>query len=131
MITFTIKRAGDFTVRTYGPNHCGTTDNLQVRYNLQVVCREGGLDEKGFLFDQTKVQEFFAAIKTTRLSCEEFCYSESRNLFKFILSANPRLKGRIAAFTLELSPAPFAASLTFTFVDDEAVSKAKPKPRAA
>jgi hypothetical protein len=128
MITFTIKRSGDFSVKTFGPNHCGTSENLKVRYNLSVVCLEGSLDQKGFLFDQTKVQIFFDRIKTTHLSCEEFCYTASRKLYTAITTVNP--KAKIAHFELELSPEPFAASLTFTYEADE-VPAAKAAPAEA
>lgn len=106
-----LTRVGQFTVRTFGRFHCGTKDVLKVNYNLKVVCGEGSLDERGFLFDQTKVQALVDTITATSESCEMFCRTIAKAVYKQILTENSACD--ITLFELSLSPEPFQASITF------------------
>ena len=108
---FTIKRSGQFRVSTFGPNHCGTLASLELKYTLEVTCDVSNLDERGFLFDQTRIDEFFKRQSHTELSCEQYALKLSRDLFKQIRAENPKCDPN--KLRLTLSPAPFAAELTF------------------
>lgn len=110
---FTLHRAGDFMLHTFGINHCGTKSHFQVRYDLSVTCTADSLDSRGFLFDQTQVGIWFAQSHTTDLSCEAFTLKCGRELYKLILTQNKDCY--ITRFTLRLSPEPFAADLTFEY----------------
>ena len=107
----TIKRAGEFSVKTYGLTHCGTKTPLKVKYAFTAKCAANMLDSRGFLFDQTKVDLFMQAQTSTALSCEQFAITLSRDLFKQITRENVNCLPDYLALTL--SPEPFAAELTF------------------
>lgn len=114
LATFTLKREGEFIVKTAGDNHCGATDgNLKIYYTLEVRCTADSLDDRGFLFNQMSVKEWFTKQKFTSLSCEAYTVFCGRELYKLIRRENP--KCHIARFTLTLSPAPHEASLTFCY----------------
>lgn len=115
LASFTLKRTGKFSVKTHGNNHCGTSDVLQISYNLEVRCTADSLDHRGFLFDQTKADQWFAAQKFTALSCEQYTVYCGREIYKLIRKENPNC--RIEMFSLTLSPAPHAAELTFCYGD--------------
>lgn len=106
-----LTRVGQFTVRTFGRFHCGTKDVLKVNYNLKVVCGDNSLDTRGFLFDQTKVQALVDSIQATSESCELFCKTVAKAIYKQILTENSACD--ITLFELSLSPEPFQASITF------------------
>src|SRR5678810_918919 len=108
---FTLVRRGDFRVLTLGPNHCGTVPDLAVKYTLQVSCQPDSLDNRGFLFNQVMVKEFFQGLRQTALSCEQLTLWCGRQLFKKIIRENRGCK--IKRFMLTLSPAPYEAELTF------------------
>ena len=113
MATFTLKREGEFSVTTSGVNHCGTTNPLKISYELEVKCSSDSLDGRGFLFDQTKVKQWFASQNHTALSCESYTVFCGRELYKLIRRENP--KCHIQRFTLALSPAPHEAKLIFCY----------------
>ena len=110
--TLTMKRKGDFTVTTYGKNHCGTTEKLDIKYELTVECSVS-LDDRGFLFDQVNVDKFFKQIRMTKLSCEQFSIQCARKLWRLIKDENAGCE--IHDMKLTLSPAPFAASMEFCY----------------
>ena len=107
-----MRRKGDFTVTTYGDNHCGTTEKLNIKYELIVECSVS-LDERGFLFDQINVDKFFKQIRMTKLSCEHFSIQCARKLWRLIKNENRSCQ--IQDMKLLLSPAPFAASMEFCY----------------
>lgn len=123
MTNLTIQRTGEFAVITYGTTHCGTKSPLKVRYQFIARCSASDLDERGFLFDQTRVDAFMQAQTSTRLSCETFAISLARELFKQIRSENGKCNPQY--LSLRLSPEPFAAELTFEW----AAEPAKPTRR--
>jgi hypothetical protein len=105
---FTLTRKGEFTLRTHGQYHCGTLPVMKCRYTFVVQCT--GLDQRGFLFDQTGVQRFFDGVKTSSLSCERFTQASLDHLVRRALAENDRLQ--IQSANLTLSPEPFLAELT-------------------
>lgn len=109
--TLTIKRAGEFQIRTVGTTHCGTKELLKLRYMFTARCPANMLDARGFLFDQTRVDAFMQAQKVTSLSCEQYAIELSRALFRQIVKENPTCLPEY--LSLSLSPEPFAAELTF------------------
>lgn len=110
--SLTMKRTGDFTVQTSGNNPCGITNPLALKYEVSIECSVE-LDKRGFIFDQMTVTKFFAEIKLTDLSCEQFAIQCSRKLFSTIKKENPDCQ--INRMTLSLSPHPFAATMTFLY----------------
>ncbi len=115
--TYRLNRSGDFTVRTTGKNHCGTTDVLAIRYRLLVTCAATALDTRGFLFDQTRIQGWFNAQRETALSCETYASFCARQLYKLIREENPGLVP--TGLELALSPAPYAAEISFCWSANE------------
>lgn len=113
LATFTLKREGEFSITTSGLNHCGTISPLKIYYTLEVRCTADSLDDRGFLFNQVAIKEWFAKQKHTVLSCESYTIFCGRELYKLIRRENP--KCHIARFTLTLSPEPHEASLTFCY----------------
>lgn len=113
MPAYRLNRSGQFTVRTTGPNHCGTTDRLTIRYRLDVGCPASALDSRGFLFDQVQVQTWFDRQTTTALSCEAYAQFCGRELYKVMRMENPNIA--ITHLELALSPEPFAAEITFVW----------------
>lgn len=109
--TYKLRRAGQFTVQTTGPHHCGTTAVLTIKYALKVTCTAKSLDSRGFLFDQTNIDAWFQAQRTTALSCEAYAAHCARALYKLVRAENKGLD--IACIELSLSPAPHAAEITF------------------
>jgi hypothetical protein len=110
--TLTMNRKGAFTIRTFGPNHCGTLPVLDVRYVVEVEC-DAVVDGRGFLFDQLMVDSFFKGIKRSSLSCEKLAMFCAEGLVKAIRRENPGVNVRSVKMTL--SPQPFAAGMTYAW----------------
>jgi hypothetical protein len=108
--TLTIERVGEFKIRAFGPNHCGTLKEMTIRYKMVCVCSHK-LDVRGFLFDQLKVDEFFQTRLNTQLSCEKLTVASLRGILAAIQAENPSCDIQEASLTL--SPQPFAASMTY------------------
>lgn len=102
MSSFTLTREGEFSIKTHGKNHCGVTDSLRMYYKLVVRCTGDSLDDRGFLFDQTKVDQWFQSVQSTALSCEQLTIFCGRAVYKLIRHENP--KCNIKHFALTLSP---------------------------
>lgn len=88
--TLTLNRQGEFKILTTGESHCGTFTNkkLAVRYHLICEC-EKSLDQRGFLFEQVNIDQFFQNLKRTRLSCERLTMRCVKNIATLIRKDNP------------------------------------------
>lgn len=130
--TLTIRRVGVFQVETMGSHHCGTGRFLEIDYALEVVCTPNELDERGFLFDQLKVQQFFDAVQITHLSCEKLAMKLAERIFTRIQQENKKCNPR--KVTLSISPYPNAAVLTYEWTADailRCLTKVKPKAKSS
>lgn len=79
-----------------------------------MICRCGSkLDPRGFLFDQISVHNFFQGIKKTKLSCERLTVQFIKKMVQAIKLENPSCE--IQRVKLTLSPAPFLASMTYSW----------------
>ena len=112
--TLIMDRQGEFRIRAYGPNHCGTVEDLLIKYQMICECSTR-LDTRGFLFDQINVDNFFQAIRKSQLSCERLVIQSTRKLVKAIRLENPKCE--IKRVKLTLSPAPFMARMTYEWAD--------------
>ena len=83
-----IVRSGEFPLRTYGKNHCGTSSHFLVKYHMIALC-DPKLDHRGFLFDQLNIDKFFHGIKSTSCSCERLTEKTLVKLKKFISEREP------------------------------------------
>lgn len=115
MTTLTLRRSGLFQVRNVGEHWCGTNEVQEIHYSIEVVCATS-LDERGFLFDQLTMAKFFDSLREAHESCEQFTIRVARELWKLIKRENNGCK--VLSLRVTLSPAPYAASMTFEFVDD-------------
>lgn len=116
MQTLTIHRLGDFAIRTEGQFHCGTNDILPMSYELTCKCNASDLDERGFLFDQVHIDQWFQAQTSTSLSCESYGIYCARELYKLIVAENPKCKPMYIC--MKLSPAPYKAVLEYEWSAD-------------
>jgi hypothetical protein len=114
-----IDRSGEFPIETFGNNHCGTDTKFTIRYKAICVCSPR-LDKRGFLFEQTKVQEYFESIKKTDKSCERLTEWCLEGLHQHIMQENPGCE--IYSLKLTLSPHPYAASMTCSWEQDAKVA---------
>jgi hypothetical protein len=110
--TLTMDREGEFKVEVLGDTHCGIQNPLTIKYHVRVECSVR-LDDRGFLFDQLTVDQFFKKHKSTKLSCEKFAMSCARRLWKVIHEENPSCE--IREMMVSLSPAPHLAKMTFRY----------------
>lgn len=121
MQTLTMNRQGEFDIHAYGPNHCGVPEDLKIKYHM--VCECGAkLDSRGFLFDQINVDNYFQNIKRSKLSCEKLTIKCVRDLVRAIMQENPGCL--IHKVDLTLSPFPFMASMTYSWVNRQLPRKA-------
>jgi hypothetical protein len=88
----TIQRQGDFVIKTRGNHHCGTSSTLEMHYTLTVLADANSTDQRGFLFDQLRVQDYFESLGSTRLSCEKLCQRSCHDLVQQIIRENPVIK---------------------------------------
>lgn len=125
--TLTIVRSGRLTFRVTGPNHCGPADQtravltpkgrvsvLDADYRLIVECAPN-LDRRGFLFNQLSVQVFAQnlANRSAYASCEHLCIDLGVKFQTKIAEDVPTCQ--VLALTVELSPAPYKATLRARF----------------
>jgi|SRR5215472_1386837 len=117
MISFTITRSGKNTFRTEGPTHCGTADFITVNWKVQVVCGEGSLDSRGFLFDQMRVVAYFDRLAKSPIkdSCEMFAYKAAKGIFAVVKAENKLCQ--IDALSVSISPME-GAEMTFVYEDE-------------
>lgn len=108
--TLTLNRKGEFKINATGPNHCGITENLTVRYDMTAVCGTS-LGPRGILFEQLNVDKYFQSIRRTQLSCEKLTMSCLNFLVKMIRRENPICN--LQRLELTLSPEPFKAAMTY------------------
>ena len=109
----TMDRSGEFHIKTYGPNHCGISNNVAVKYMMNCECA-AHLDSRGFLFEQLNVDSYFQSLRKTKMSCEKLTISCVKDLIKMIRAENHTC--HILRMELTLSPAPFAAAMKYTWV---------------
>lgn len=110
--TLTLRRRGEFTIRTRGDAHCGIGEPTQaVRYSVEVEC-EHKLDDRGFLFEQRNVDAFFQSLGSTKRSCELLTEKCANTLIRMIKEENPEC--HIRKISVMLCPAPYAADMTYT-----------------
>jgi hypothetical protein len=110
--SLTLRRSGEFQIRTTGKHHCGLVNPMWMHYNVKVVCKTH-LDRRGFLFDQVTVDEFFQRQKSTTLSCEKLCIKLAHELWELVMQENALCE--VLSMELTLSPFPHAASMTYEF----------------
>lgn len=119
--SLTMRRYGQFTITTVpGTPHCGVADKVSIKYKMACTCSVTSLDERGFLFDQMGVANFFKQQekKPVSISCEQYAIQCSRTLFAKIMDENPKCKVEHIALELEpLSPdyPNSGASMTFEY----------------
>lgn len=125
----TLRRGGDFTISLHGSNHCGTEKVLRLDYLVEVEC-DLSLDDRGFLFDQTKIAAYFHDLKSTALSCEELAMAAARDIHAIVKEENPAC--RIHDFKLHLRSKGWeAAFVTFHFNDERDTIPCPPLEAAA
>lgn len=107
--TIKMVRSGEFDLKTYGQNHCGVSSEFKIRYHMTCMCSPK-LDNRGFLFDQLNIQNFFESIGRTSLSCERLTVVCLEQLLEHILEENPTCQ--IYNMELTLSPEPYMASMS-------------------
>jgi len=110
--TLTIRRTGEFTIKTFGSNHCGLLPILKIQYEAKIEC-SAKVDDRGFLFDQLEVDRFFQGVKSSFLSCEMLTMHLAEMLALRIMAENPSLE--VKGLDLTLSPQPFKAGVTFAW----------------
>lgn len=115
--SYRLNRIGDFTIKTFGEFHCGTSDVLRINYRVNVTCDTEMLDSRGFLFDQVKVDGWFKSQRATDLSCEKYTVFCARQIYKLIVNENNGLTP--SKIELALSPAPYAAEITFVWEQEK------------
>lgn len=118
----TMDRSGEFKIKATGDHHCGTEEDLYIRYNMICECTVK-TDHRGFLFDQVNVDNFFQSIKRSTLSCEKLTIQCAKKLLKLIAAENPVCE--ILRMELTLAPKPYAASMTYAWAATDAVKKEK------
>jgi hypothetical protein len=113
----TLRRSGSFTVETEGPSHCGLADKQKIKYLVTVHCKAmPSLDERGFLFEQRLIDDFFQTYNGSIVadSCELLSIDCTKEIKERILDENPKLK--IFSIEVQLSAKPYSASMTHTWV---------------
>lgn len=105
-------REGKFPLHAYGSHHCGITNDLTVKYAVHVEC-VAHVDHRGFMFDQVNVDNYFQAIKKTRLSCERLAMKCATDLIAMIHRDNPECM--VEKLEIALTPAPFHASMKYSW----------------
>lgn len=108
----TMTREGSWQLATFGTSHCGIGDNILVKYKAVIKCSPK-TDDRGFLFDQINVDKFFQNVKRTSLSCEMLAIQCTEKLAAALVKENPTVE--IKELELTLSPAPHAASMTYSW----------------
>lgn len=112
----TLRRGGEFVIKLQGENHCGTEKVLQLDYLVEVEC-DLSLNDRGFLFDQLKIAEYFHSLKETSLSCEELAMQAARDVHAIIRTENSEC--RVHDLKLHLRSKGWeAAFVTFHFNDE-------------
>lgn len=124
----TLRREGEFKAYITGANHCGIKKNQRVkmRYVFSAVC-EPKLDKRGFLFDQLTVHREFENLGSTRISCENLAMEMCERVIEAIHGENP--KCQIRHISVEVSPDPFAASMTYFRDIPKPKRRKKPKKK--
>ena len=110
--TLTMARQGIFHIETFGNSHCGIGKEMDVKYAAVIKC-DAVTDHRGFLFDQINVDGYFQGIKRTSLSCEKLAMHCTKGLIGMIRKENPGAV--VHSLELTLSPAPFAAAMTYAW----------------
>jgi hypothetical protein len=110
--TLILKRRGEFRIQQNGDSHCGVhnLNGILVRYEVVAEC-EYVLDDRGFLFEQRNIDNFFQSLRSTRKSCEVLTKKTARALAKMIMEENPVCI--IRKLTVNLMPAPYMADMTY------------------
>ncbi len=112
----TIERSGEAGWKVYGPNHCGTADQIKdgrllVKHTIKITCA-AKLDDRGFLIDQMGVQKWVESYANagTNLSCEALARDIGERLMRKLERDNPSCK--VTALSVTLNPIPHKASIT-------------------
>ncbi len=117
--SLTLRRSGAFNCALKGDSHCGVkggaSETLQMKYTVHARCATV-LDDRGFLFEQLGVDDFFSGITETELSCEQLAMDCAEKLAVMIIKENPRIS--IERLEVEISPYPFNASMRYEYVPD-------------
>lgn len=82
---FTVRRKGEFTAYLVpGTSHCGIGDGLTktFSYDAWVCLEDGGLDDRGFVIDNSEFKKFFDRQTRLDISCEALCKAAATHFFK-------------------------------------------------
>lgn len=109
MEKLTINKSGQFVVKTFGPNHCGTQPVQSIRFSVRIKADGADLDARGFLFDQLEIQTYFDSIHRTSLSCERLAEASIASLRRLVTRENSRL--HVEYVYVSLSPDPYTAMI--------------------
>lgn len=123
----TLRRSGSFSFETSGPACCGTESPLTLEYLVEVECGIK-LDDRGFLFDQLPIHEYFRNIRHATESCELLALRCARDIHSMILENHSGCQ--IKDFKLSLkSPVGAAAFVTFHFNEERDTLPCPPPSR--
>jgi hypothetical protein len=111
--TLTLNRTGQFAFTVVGDKHCGMAQEgtvQQADYRVTTKCRPI-LDDKGYLFEQLAVHQYFEKIKRVSSTCEKLVMRIADELVDVIMRENPSCE--IIWIEVEIKAAPYAASMTY------------------
>ncbi len=68
---YTLSRRGEFFAVPKGCTHCGiNSKQSRFGYEYQIVSKDNGLDEKGFVVDNLRMEQWFDELGEISESCE-------------------------------------------------------------
>jgi hypothetical protein len=133
MTSLTLTRRGSFRVFV-DPTapHCGVADEegtVIIKYDVVVKCTADSLDKRGFLFDQKTLNDMLqkraggTSRRRIKESCEKFCVTLSKIIYKHIMDENDSCTIRTLQVTLSpvMKKAAYDeyAGLTFEWENEE------------
>jgi hypothetical protein len=124
VVKLTLKREGQFHLEVYGNNHCSPQDGGNImRFKVAIECY--ATDDRGFVYAQEALQEYFDDLGDTDLSCENLAAQCARELHEEITES---LHDDNLRVTVELSPPPYAGSIEAQF---DIIAPPRPRLREA
>jgi hypothetical protein len=113
-MAYSILRYGEYCCYLKGANYCSLINKEsvaeQIPFKYKVCIKTDGLDNNGFITDQSNIQSYFDNVESSDISCEKMAYNAVFYFHELLKKCNCK-----ALFIkVSISPPPYVSEIGFS-----------------